>query len=351
MRRYLGAVMETAGFEDDTRAFASVPSRHGVWRRVSCDWLAGLVVSGVLGGMAHEFACGFALRVRARGVSRKAVDNDGLRDLFSLQGKVALVTGATGVLGGGMARTLASSGARVAVLGRREERASRVAGEIEAAGGESLALLADVLDKDRLETARGALLERWGRLDILVNAAGGNVPEATLSEGASVFGLPERALRQVMDLNFLGTLLPSQVFGEAMVQGPEEPEGCIVNVSSMAASKPLTNVVGYSAAKAAVENLTRWLAVELARSYGSGLRVNAIAPGFFIGEQNREFLLQDDGSPSPRGRTIIEHTPAGRFGAPEELSGTLIWLCSKAAAFVNGIVVPVDGGFSAFNGV
>jgi NAD(P)-dependent dehydrogenase (short-subunit alcohol dehydrogenase family) len=284
-------------------------------------------------------------------VRRTAVEHNGLRDLFSLQGKVAVVTGATGVLGGEMARALARSGARVAVLGRREERASEVAGEIEASGGESLALPADVLDKEQLETAREALLGRWGRLDILVNAAGGNVSEATLSEAASVFTLPEGALRQVMDLNFLGTLLPCQVFGEAMVQGSEEPEGCIVNVSSMAASKPLTNVVGYSAAKAAVENLTRWLAVELARSYGPGLRVNAIAPGFFIGEQNRDFLLEDDGSPSQRGRTIIEHTPAGRFGEPDELSGTLIWLCSRAAAFVNGIVVPVDGGFSAFNGV
>jgi NAD(P)-dependent dehydrogenase (short-subunit alcohol dehydrogenase family) len=284
-------------------------------------------------------------------VRRKAVEHNGLRDLFSLRGQVAVVTGATGVLGGEMARALSRSGVRVAVLGRREERANEVAGEIEESGGESLALPADVLDKDRLEMAREALLGRWGKLDILVNAAGGNVPDATLSEGASVFGLPEKALRQVMDLNFLGTLLPCQVFGEAMVQGPEEPEGCIVNVSSMAASKPLTNVVGYSAAKAAVENLTRWLAVELARSHGPGLRVNAIAPGFFLGEQNRDFLLEDDGSPSQRGRTIIEHTPAGRFGEPDELSGTLIWLCSRAATFVNGIVVPVDGGFSAFNGV
>jgi NAD(P)-dependent dehydrogenase (short-subunit alcohol dehydrogenase family) len=284
-------------------------------------------------------------------VRRKAVEHNGLRDLFSLRGKVAVVTGATGVLGGEMARALSRSGVRVAVLGRREERANEVAGGIEESGGESLALPADVLDKDRLEMAREALLGRWGRLDILVNAAGGNVPDATLSGGASVFGLPEKALRQVMDLNFLGTLLPCQVFGEAMVQGPEEPEGCIVNVSSMAASKPLTNVVGYSAAKAAVENLTRWLAVELARNHGPGLRVNAIAPGFFLGEQNRDFLLEDDGSPSQRGRTIIEHTPAGRFGEPDELSGTLIWLCSRAATFVNGIVVPVDGGFSAFNGV
>jgi NAD(P)-dependent dehydrogenase (short-subunit alcohol dehydrogenase family) len=274
-----------------------------------------------------------------------------VQDLFSFAGKVAVVTGATGVLGSEMARALARNGARVAVLGRREGRANRVAGEIEAAGGQALALPADVLDTDQLEGAREALLERWGSVDILVNAAGGNVPEATLSDGLSVFQLPEKALRQVMDLNFLGTLLPCQIFGAAMVEGAEEPEGCIVNISSMAASKTLTNVVGYSAAKAAVDNFTRWLAVEFARSYGPGLRVNAIAPGFFIGEQNRDLLLEEDGSPTQRGQTIIEHTPAGRFGEPDELGGTLIWLCSPASAFVTGIVVPVDGGFSAFSGV
>ena len=274
-----------------------------------------------------------------------------MQDLFSLAGKVAVVTGATGVLGSEMARSLARSGARVAVLGRREKKANRVAGEIEAAGGESLALPADVLDTGQLQDARDALIERWGVVDILVNAAGGNVPEATLSDGVGFFELPEKGLRQVMDLNFLGTLLPCQVFGAAMVEGAEEPEGCIVNVSSMAASKILTNVVGYSAAKAAVDNFTRWLAVELARRYGPGLRVNAIAPGFFIGEQNRDLLLDEDGSPSQRGQTIIQHTPAGRFGEPDELGGTLIWLCSQASAFVNGIVVPVDGGFSAFSGV
>jgi NAD(P)-dependent dehydrogenase (short-subunit alcohol dehydrogenase family) len=274
-----------------------------------------------------------------------------VQELFSLAGKVAVVTGATGVLGSEMARSLARCGASVAVLGRREERANRVAGEIEVAGGEALALPADVLHTDQLEGARDALIERWGRVDILVNAAGGNVPGATLSDGVNVFQLPEKALRQVMDLNFLGTLLPSQVFGAAMVEGAQKPEGCIVNISSMAASKTLTNVVGYSAAKAAVDNFTRWLAVELARRYGPGLRVNAIAPGFFIGEQNRNLLLDEDGSPSQRGQTIIEHTPAGRFGEPKELGGTLIWLCSPASAFVTGIVVPVDGGFSAFSGV
>src|SRR5919112_1642467 len=201
----------------------------------------------------------FPERACGQDVRRRTVEQGSMQDLFSLAGKVAVVTGATGVLGGEMARSLARSGARVAVLGRREEKANRVAGEIEVAGGESLALPADVLDNGQLEHARDTLLERWGRVDILVNAAGGNVPAATLSDSVGVFDLPEEALRQVMDLNFLGTLLPCQVFGAAMVEGAEELDGSIVNISSMAASRTLTNVVGYSAAKAAVDNLTRWL--------------------------------------------------------------------------------------------
>jgi len=271
-----------------------------------------------------------------------------LEDLFSLEGRVAVVTGATGVLGGEMARGLARAGARVAVLGRRLGRAEEVVRQISEAGGRAAALTADVLERGELEAARDAVLGRWGRLDVLVNAAGGNVPAATLGEGRAFFDLPESAFREVLDLNLLGTLLPSQVFGEAMVGGGE---GSIVNVSSMAARRPLTNVVGYSAAKAGVENLTRWLAVELARRYGPGLRVNALAPGFFLGEQNRALLVQEDGTPTERGRRITDHTPAGRFGEPEELVAALIWLCGPGARFVNGVVVPVDGGFGAYAGV
>lgn len=275
-----------------------------------------------------------------------------LDNMFDLRDKVAVVTGATGVLGGAMAQGLARSGARVGVLGRREEKARRAVEEIEGSGGRALPLPADVLDREQLENARQVLLERWGRIDVLVNAAGGNVPEATVSDGAGVFDLQPEAIRRAMDLNFLGTLLPCQVFGAAMIgRHEDESEGNIVNISSMTASKPLTNVAVYSAAKAAVDNFTRWLAVELGRNYGAGLRVNAIAPGFFIGEQNRDLLLNEDGSLTPRGETIVEHTPAGRFGEPEELVSTLIWLCSPGASFVNGIVVPVDGGFSAFGGV
>ena len=271
-----------------------------------------------------------------------------LEDLFSLEGRVAVVTGATGVLGGAMARGLARAGARVGVLGRRRERAEEVAREISAAGGEAVALPADVLDEGQLREVRDEVLDRWGRLDVLVNAAGGNVTGATLSGDETVFDLPREAFGEVFELNLVGTLLPVQVLGEAITRGDG---GCIVNISSMAAARAITRVAGYSAAKAAVENLTRWLAADLARRHGDGVRVNAIAPGFFIGEQNRAMLLEEDGSLTDRGRTIVEHTPAGRFGEPDELVGTTIWLCSPAASFVNGAVVPVDGGFGAFSGV
>jgi NAD(P)-dependent dehydrogenase (short-subunit alcohol dehydrogenase family) len=275
-----------------------------------------------------------------------------LQDWFGLHGQVAIVTGATGVLGGAMAHGLAQAGARVGVLGRRTERAEALAAAIRDAGGDALALPADVLDTAQLERARAAALERWGRVDILVNAAGGNVPAATLAPGKSFFELPADAFEQVFQLNLHGTLLPSQVFGAAMVErGDGAARGVIINISSMAADRAMTRVIGYAAAKAAVENFTRWIAVELARSYGAGLRVNAIAPGFFVGDQNRALLLNEDGSLTPRGQTIINHTPAGRFGDPDDLISTLIWLCSPGARFVNGVVVPVDGGFSAFSGV
>ncbi len=245
------------------------------------------------------------------------------------------------------------AGARVGILGRRRERAEEVAREILDSGGGALALPADVLDGEQLEAARDVVLERWGRVDILVNAAGGNIPGATASGDETVFDLPREAFGEVFELNLIGTLLPIQVFGEAMTRRSveERAEGCIVNVSSMASARAITRVAGYSAAKAAVENLTRWLAVDLARRYGEGVRVNAVAPGFFLGEQNRAMLVGEDGSLTERGQTIVEHTPAGRFGEPEELVGIVVWLCSPAAGFVNGAVVPVDGGFGAFSGV
>ena len=273
---------------------------------------------------------------------------DYLSSQFGLAGKVAVVTGATGVLGAAIAAGLAHAGARVAILGRRAARAEELAAAIREFGGEAVAAPADVLDPARLEAVRQSLLARFGQIDILVNAAGGNTPAATVTESSSFFDLAPAALREVLDLNLMGTVLPCQVFGRAMAR---QRSGAIVNVSSMAARRALSRVGAYSAAKAAIENLTRWLAVELARRYGEGLRVNAIAPGFFLGEQNRALLVEADGAPTARGRAIIEHTPAGRFGVPDDLVGTAVWLCGPGAAFVTGVVVAVDGGFDAFSGV
>ncbi len=279
-----------------------------------------------------------------------------LTGLFGLRNQVAIVTGGTGVLGGAMAHGLARAGARVGVLGRRHDRASAVAAGIVAAGGEALAVPADVLRQDELVVARERILDHWGHIDILVNAAGGNVAAATLGDDRTFFDLPMDAFEQVLNLNLLGTVVPSQVFGAAMVQrrpddDPEAPRGCIVNVSSLAAGRAMTRVVGYAAAKAAIDNFTRWLATDLARSHGVGLRVNAIAPGFFLGEQNRRLLVEDDGALTPRGQTVIAHTPAGRFGEPADLVSTLLWLCGPGSGFVNGVVVAVDGGCSAFSGI
>jgi len=273
---------------------------------------------------------------------------DYLADLFSLSGKTALITGGTGVLGNAMALGLARAGAKVAVLGRRLAQAEQVATLITNAGGIGLPLSADVTRKDTLEAARDQLMQQWGRLDILVNAAGGNVSAATVAPDGAFFDVPAAALDAMFELNLTGTILPSQVFGALMA---EQRMGCIVNISSMAAQRALTRVVAYGAAKAAVDNFTRWLAVELAHKYGAGLRVNAIAPGFFIGDQNRALLLNADGSLTARGQSIIAHTPAAQFGEPDDLIGALVWLCSPAARFVTGTVIAIDGGFSAFSGV
>ena len=275
---------------------------------------------------------------------------------FSLDGKVAVVTGGTGVLGGAMSRGLAAAGARVAILGRRKDKAREVAEEIAAAGHEAIPLPADVLDEDSLQAARQTLLDTWGKVDILINAAGGNRPDATVFGDLTFFNVPRSALEGVVGLNFTGTVLPIQIFGEPMA---EQGKGSIINISSMAAQKVLTRVMGYSAAKAAVDNLTRWLAVDLAEKHGPGLRVNAIAPGFFIGDQNRALLIKEDAPAGPhdspvlteRGQQIVDHTPMGRFGEPDELTGAAIWLASEASRFVTGIVVPVDGGFSAASGI
>ena len=271
-----------------------------------------------------------------------------LAGLFDLSEKVAIVTGATGTLGGAMALGLARAGARVGVLGRRANLAEARVAEIEAAGGEAIALAADVLQRDQLESARQAVLDRWGRIDILINCAGGNAPGGMVAVDGSFFDLTQEGMQQVIDLNLMGTLLPSQVFGWVMAQ---QKSGCMINISSLSVPRALTRVVAYGAAKAGAENFTRWLAIEMVRKYGPGLRVNAIAPGFFLAEMNRPFMLNADGSWTKRGQQVLDHTPAGRFGDPEELVGATIWLCSPAASFVNGAVISVDGGFGASSGV
>jgi NAD(P)-dependent dehydrogenase (short-subunit alcohol dehydrogenase family) len=271
-----------------------------------------------------------------------------INELFSLENKVAVVTGGTGVLGGMMARGLAKAGAKVAIVGRRADKAEAAAQEIIDAGGTAMAAPGDVMDKAQLETVRDLVVNAWGKIDILVNAAGGTTPEATVSPDKTIFDMSLDAMRHVIDLNLIGTLLPSQVLGEVMAQ---QKQGCIINISSMNAQRALTRAIAYSAGKAAIDNFTKWLAVELATKFGEGMRVNAIAPGFFVGEQNRALLLNPDNTLTARGQKIIEHTPAGRFGQAEELIGPLVWLCSPAAKFVNGTVIMVDGGVNAFSGI
>ncbi len=265
---------------------------------------------------------------------------------FDLTGRTAVVTGGYGVLGGAIADGLATAGARVAILGRRRAAAEAKAEAIRGQGGEALVLVADALNEEALKDARAEVLDQWQQVDILVNAAGGNVARAR-SDQRSIFAVEVSAFDEVLRLNLHGSVIPALVFGQAMA---ERGSGSIVNISSMAATRAISGVMGYSAAKAGIENFTRWLAVDLARKHGS-VRVNAVAPGFFVTEQNRAVMLQSDGSFTPRARAVIQQTPMGRLGAPEELIGTVIWLCSAAASFVTGAVIPVDGGFSLASGV
>jgi NAD(P)-dependent dehydrogenase (short-subunit alcohol dehydrogenase family) len=279
---------------------------------------------------------------------RRKLMNDIAR-LFDLSGQVAAVTGGGGVLCGAMAKGLARAGARVAILDLFPDAAQKMADEIIAGGGEAIGVQVDVLDKASIEAASVTITEQLGPVDILINGAGGNKPQATTSPKQSFFDLPQDAFQWVFNLNFLGTLLPSQVFGKVMT---ERRQGNIINISSMNAFRPLTNIAAYSAAKAGVSNFTQWLAVHMAQNYSTNIRVNAIAPGFFVTAQNR-FLLFDEqtGELTPRGQKIMDHTPLGRFGEPDDLVSTLLWLVSPASSFVQGIVVPVDGGFSAYSGV
>jgi NAD(P)-dependent dehydrogenase (short-subunit alcohol dehydrogenase family) len=277
------------------------------------------------------------------------MDLNELTKMYDLTGKSIVITGGAGIIGGEIACALVGCGASVAIMDRDPALADRLIERLETSIGRAIIVYGDVLDHDVMEETAKEVVETFGRIDCLINAAGGNHPRATTGADHSFFDLLPDDLRFVCDLNIIGTILPCQVFGKYMV---EQGEGVILNVSSMNAFRPLTKIPAYSAAKAGVSNFTQWLAVHMAQEYSPRIRVNAIAPGFFLTMQNK-FLLTDEatGDLTPRGKTIIDHTPMGRFGDPEDLLGTVLWLLSPASAFVTGIVVPVDGGFSAFSGV
>ena len=269
--------------------------------------------------------------------------------LFDVRGLTAVITGGSGVLGSVMARALAKAGARVAILSLHASSSVKVVETIRADGGEAIGISCDVRDRTNIERACTEVLDDFGHIDILINAAGGNSPQATTSANISFFDLDIHAVDSVLGLNFTGTFQSCQIFGRDMAK---RKQGVIVNIVSMNALRPLTRIPAYSAAKAAVANFTQWLAVHMAQEYSPSIRVNAIAPGFFLTEQNR-FLMIDaaSGEPTARGQAIMNHTPMGRLGAPEDLLGTLFWLVSPASTFVTGTVIPVDGGFSSFSGV
>lgn len=267
-----------------------------------------------------------------------------MNSVFNLKNKVALITGGGGVLGGNMAITLAKQGVIIGIIGRSIDKLEATVNKIIATGGEAFYIQCDVLNENELEKVRETVLKKYNKLDILINAAGGNMPGATITPDQAFFDVKADALKSVMDLNVMGTMLPTKVFAEIFAK---QKFGIIINISSASAQRPLSRVVGYSASKAAIDNFTKWMAVELAGKYGEGLRVNAIAPGFFIGEQNRALLLNANGELTARGTKIIEHTPMGRFGVPEDLDGALLFLCSDMSKFVTGTVLHVDGGFGA----
>lgn len=277
------------------------------------------------------------------------MNTESIYAMFNLKGKVIAITGGGGVLCSRIALALGEAGAKVALLERKKEKAERVAQRITAAGGDAAAIQCDVLDRQSVEFAAQQIIEVYGKVDVLINGAGGNDPQATTSKDNTFFDLPADAIQSVFNVNILGSLLPSQVFGRWMA---DARQGVILNISSMNAFRPLTRVPAYSAAKSAISNFTQWLAVHMAQEYSPLIRVNAIAPGFFLTDQNRYLLTEPEtGGLTERGQAIITHTPMNRFGSPEDLIGTVFWLISPASAFVTGIVVPIDGGFSSYSGV
>jgi NAD(P)-dependent dehydrogenase (short-subunit alcohol dehydrogenase family) len=271
-----------------------------------------------------------------------------LKSTFDITDKIAVITGAGGVICSTLARDMAALGAKLALLDLSLVNAQAVVDEITASGGQAIAVEANVLERESVERAGSIVKKNFGRVDILVNGAGGNHPNATTSADQSFFDLPVDAMRWVFDLNFIGTVLPTQIFGKIMA---EQKGGSIVNIASMASFRPLTKTIAYSAAKAAIANYTQWMSVHFCQEYSQSIRVNAIAPGFLLTKQNEYLMLDEKKELSPRGRSVISKTPMGRFGSPSELSGAVIYLCSDAASFVTGVVLPIDGGFNAFSGV
>jgi len=267
---------------------------------------------------------------------------------FSLKDKVIVVTGGTGILGNAFVGAIVEAGGTVGILGRKEEVANERAAAIKAKGGKAIALVADVMNEQQLQTAKEKILKEFGRIDGLVNAAGGNMPEGVLQPNENIFSMNIEGMKKVMDINLWGTVIPTQVFGEAIAKSRK---GSIVNISSMNSKRAITKVLGYNIGKAAVDCYNQWFAVELANRYGDKIRMNALAPGFFLTEQNRNLLTKAEGGYTERGESVIRQTPFKRFGHPDELKGALVWLLSDASQFVTGAMICVDGGFSIFGGV
>ncbi|WP_313341971.1 SDR family oxidoreductase [Sedimentibacter sp.] len=268
--------------------------------------------------------------------------------IFDLKGKTAVITGATGILCSVIAKELAKQGVNVAVLGHGGDKAKMLADEIIRDGGSAIYYNADVLNKESLIEARDYVIEKYQDIDILINGAGGNKKEATTSDELSFFDIDFKALECVFNLNVMGAVLTTQVFGELFAKSGK---GCVINISSMAAYHPLTKTIAYSGAKAAVSNFTEWMAVHFNQNYSTKIRVNAVAPGFLLTNQNKYLMVQENGDPTERGKKVLDKTPMNRYGNPEEIAGPVLWLCSEAASFVNGAVIPIDGGFSSYWGV
>ncbi len=271
-----------------------------------------------------------------------------LEKIFNVENKVAVITGGSGIIGSELAKGLVNSGAKVVLLARNEDTLQEKVESLTKENSEVIGLKCNVLDEDNIKNVNDEILNKFSQIDILINAAGGNIPGATIGVDQSVFDIEIKQFEKVTDLNLKGTVMPTIVFGKSMAK---QKKGSIINISSMAAYRAITRVVGYSAAKAAIDNFTRWMAVEMALKFGNGIRVNAIAPGFLLTTQNKHLLTNEDGSLTERAKTIIGITPFKRFGLPDEIIGTALWLASDASKFVTGTIIPVDGGFSAFSGV